>query len=125
MRLGVLVINRLILAGALVVTAPLSACANPFNNAGELVDMYSDRDADHLSLRTFVRGMGDGLMAYKVNSERRLYCNPENVPLVDAQYIAIMKGFMKKVPISRSQPPAVVLLFALQDAFPCKDQKAN
>src|SRR5258708_3630259 len=111
-------INRLVLAGALVAMAPLPAYATPLNNAGELVDTY-ERDADLVYLRSFVRGIGDGLRAYKAATGRRLYCNAENVPLVDAQYIAIMKGFLKKFPKLRSQEPALVLLYALKDAFPC------
>jgi hypothetical protein len=50
---------------------------------------------------------------------KTLYCPPEKVGIVDAQYVAIMSSFLTKYPKSRSQPVEVVLLFALQDAFPC------
>jgi hypothetical protein len=51
---------------------------------------------------------------------RSFYCPPEKVGLVDAQYAAIMSAYLQRFPRVRSQPPAAVLLFALQDAFPCE-----
>lgn len=75
-------------------------------------------------MRLYIRGVGDGIAIYSAalrsHGTGLAYCPPEKVGLVDAQYVAIMKGFMAKFPKTRTSPVAAVLIYALQDAFPCK-----
>ena len=73
----------------------------------------------------FMRGIGDGISGYNAamsatDEDRRVYCPPPNVGIVDAQYVAIMSTFLAKYPNTRSQPVSLVLLFALKETFPCE-----
>jgi hypothetical protein len=74
--------------------------------------------------RLFIRGVGEGISIYNTLQETRnaepFFCPPERLGLVDAQYVAIIKDFLVKFPNTKTQPVAAVLLYALQDAFPCK-----
>lgn len=69
-------------------------------------------------------GVGDGIAIYNAvlrsQGAAQAYCPPEKVGLVDAQYVAIMKGFMDKFPKTAASSVSAVLIYALQDAFPCK-----
>jgi hypothetical protein len=42
------------------------------------------------------------------------------VGIVDAQYALIIKNFLAKYPNLTDAPIEVTLIFALEDAFPCK-----
>jgi len=96
--------------------------ANEFSNAQEFVARYQ-QGGDLLLLQLYVKGITDGfgfsngLLAN--NGQKPLFCPPQSLPLVDAQYVAILANFLKRIPSAGSQPPGAVLLFALQDQFPC------
>jgi len=51
-----------------------------------------------------------------------VYCPPNKVGIVHAQYVSIIKAFVAKVPKAKDLPVAGVLLYALKDAFPCQGQ---
>ena len=120
---------RALLAAAVLLLATFSTGLtdeqNEFKTAGDFVDAYHKNN--ELLLRLFVRGIGNGISAYnamqdETDGNRKLYCPPEKVGIVDAQYVAIMSSFLTKYPKTRSYPVEVVLLFALKDAFPCGRQ---
>ena len=95
---------------------------NEFENAGSFVEAYGH--GDNVQMRLYIRGVGDGISIYNALLHTRgsglAYCPPEKVGLVDAQYVAIMKEFMAKFPKTRTSPVSAVLIYSLQDAFPCK-----
>jgi hypothetical protein len=96
---------------------------NEFNTAGDLVDTFN-RGGDILRLRAYIKGVGDGLQFSNAElaHEKRplLYCPPPDLPVVDAQYVAIMENYLTNHPKLRDSPPPTVLLIALMDVFPCK-----
>ena len=49
-----------------------------------------------------------------------IYCPPDRVGIVDAQYALIIRNFVAKYPNLTDAPIEVTLMFALEDAFPCK-----
>lgn len=72
-------------------------------------------------------GASDGIGVYNAmmaesDGDRRVFCPPQKLGLIDAQYVAIMASFLTKYPTTRSRPVDLVLLFALKDAFPCGAQ---
>jgi hypothetical protein len=121
--------TRTLLAGTVLLlatsSAGLAAEQNEFKTAGGFVDAYQKNNDVHM--RLFIRGIGDGISVYNAMQDetdggRKLYCPPEKIGIVDAQYVAIMSSFLTKYPKTRSQPVEVVLLFALKDTFPCGKQ---
>jgi hypothetical protein len=52
-----------------------------------------------------------------------LYCAPERISLTGEQLIDILRRYVEtkraRVPMIDTMHPAVILLFALEDAFPC------
>jgi hypothetical protein len=116
---------RKALAAAVVIATFLilpARAENEFETAGGFVEAYSH--GDNVFMRLYIRGIGDGLSIYNTLLHTQgvalAYCPPEKVGLVDAQYVAIMRGFMDKFPKTRTSPVPAVLIYALQDAFPCK-----
>ena len=99
---------------------------NEFKTAGGFVDAYQ-RNNDNLYMRLYIRGIGDGLGVYNAmmgdsDGDRRFFCPPDTMGIVDAQYVAIMSNFLTNYPKTRSQPVNAVLLFALKETFPCGRQ---
>jgi hypothetical protein len=58
--------------------------------------------------------------ALSAEGQRKLFCSPDKLNLVDDQYVRVMRDFLKKVPAIRKETPSLVLLLALQATFPCK-----
>jgi hypothetical protein len=121
---------RTVLTAAVLLLATTStglvAEQNEFKTAGGFVDAYHQKNND-IYMRLYIRGIGDGISVYNAMQDesdggRKLYCPPEKVGIVDAQYVAIMSSFLTKYPKTRSQSVEVVLLFALRDTFPCGKQ---
>jgi Rap1a immunity proteins len=112
-------------AAAVIATAQIlpAYAQTPYDNAGDFVAAYG-RQRDNLSLRFYAKGLGDGITIYNAYKDNegsgQLFCPPEKVGIVEAQYVAIMRDFLAKNPKLRSGPVAVVLLLALRDSFPCK-----
>ena len=73
--------------------------------------------------RLYLKGIGDGISAYNARmgaNKSAVYCPPDRVGIVDAQYALIIQNFLSKYPNLTDAPIEVTLLFALEDAFPCK-----
>jgi Rap1a immunity proteins len=72
----------------------------------------------------YIHGVSDGILVYNTFTSRQggkqFFCPPDNISLVDDQLVSIVKGYIDKFPKTKSLPVAGVLMFALQDAFPCK-----
>jgi hypothetical protein len=116
-----------LVTAALIVMTILPANTNAegsYNTAGDFIEEYGN--GENILPRLYIRGIGDGIGIYNVLLQSRgvaqAYRPPQKVGLVDAQYVAIMKSFVAKFPKTKASPVAAVLLYALQDAFPCHGQ---
>ena len=120
---GLMMIRTLAVATLIAMVTLPAYAANEFETAGAMVERYAKGGDDLLLLRLYIRGIGEGVSISNASLETqgraKLYCPPQSVGLVDAQYVAIMASFLKKVPAAKTAPPSVVLLEALQIAFPC------
>ncbi|WMT71917.1 hypothetical protein [Bradyrhizobium sp. Ash2021] len=111
-------------AVALLLAAPTwaHAEANEFKSAQDMVTRYQ-QGGDILLLRVYIKGITDGFSVSNASlassSHQPLFCPPNTLGLVDAQYVAILDSFLKKTPNVGNFAPGAVLLFALQDQFPC------
>ena|ERR1700682_19784 len=116
---------RTLVTAALIATASiLPAYAETFDDTERFLTWYGN--GQDVAPRLFIRGVGEGISIYNTLQETRngdpFFCPPNNLGIVDAQYVAIIKGFLAKYPKTKTQPVGAVLLYALQDAFPCKRQ---
>jgi hypothetical protein len=84
----------------------------------EFLDQYAA--GDNIYSRLYIRGVGDGISVYNASIQKgALFCPPAKVGIVDGQYAAIIRDFVAKVPKAMDKPVEVVLLVALEQAFPC------
>jgi hypothetical protein len=105
-----------LIAAALIATAPAYA-----EGTKDFLKKYGS--GEDLVTRIYLKGIGDGISAY--NARKRvdggaIYCPPDRVGIVDAQYALIIRNFVAKYPNLTDAPIEVTLTFALEDAFPCK-----
>jgi hypothetical protein len=54
-----------------------------------------------------------------MTGQRRLFCPPLKLALTDGQTTDILSRFVEANPKDANVPVGLVLLYALQDAFPC------
>jgi hypothetical protein len=113
-------------AAVLIAATPMAAHAddNPFKTAGGIVEVYSHAQ-QNLTMRMYIRGLFEGMGFYNVAEVKwghPIFCVPENAGLDDVKLVAIMGDFLKKHQYLASSAPGGVLLFAIQDRFPCKGQ---
>jgi hypothetical protein len=109
---------RTALIAVAVIATVLPAYAE---GAKEFMKKYGN--GEDLVSRVYLKGIGDGISAY--NARKRMdggaiYCPPDRVGIVDAQYTLIIRNFVTKYPNLTDAPIEVTLIFALEDAFPCK-----
>jgi len=101
---------------AVLMGATLPACAE---GTSKFMKKYGD--GEDLVSRVYLKGLGDGISAYNAIADNgAVYCPPDRVGIVDAQYALIIRNFLAKYPNLTDAPIEVTLLFALKDAFPCK-----
>jgi hypothetical protein len=114
--------RTLLTAALIAIGSILPAYAETFNDTERFIAWYGN--GQDVAPRLFIRGVGEGISIYNTLQATRnaepFFCPPERLGLVDAQYVAIIKDFLVKFPNTKTQPVAAVLLYALQDAFPCK-----
>jgi hypothetical protein len=95
--------------------------ASAFVTAKQAIEMFDNGGEVG---KVYMRGMGEGISwantATSIAGNPALYCPPETVGVVGEQYVAILKGFIKRYPNLASAPFGGTLLGALQEAFPCK-----
>jgi Rap1a immunity proteins len=116
-------ILRIVTLGvALITIAPVlpAHAEGDFTTAEGFLEEYGNGDS--LLPRLYIRGIAEGIGVYNALKQSedgsQFYCPPEKVGLV--QYVAILRDYVERMPNTKTSPLAVVLLFALQDAFPCK-----
>jgi hypothetical protein len=113
-----------LIVAALVAAAPiLPAYAEvDTHTTGAFLKTYGN--GEELLPRLYIAGVGDGISAYNAQRQAEggavFYCPPENVGIVEAQYVLIIRTFVAKYPKVSDQPVPMVLLYALKEAFPCK-----
>jgi hypothetical protein len=105
-----------LIAAALIATAPAYA-----EGTKEFLKKYGS--GEDLVSRLYLKGIGDGISAYNARKGvdgGAIYCPPDRVGIVDAQYALIIRTFLAKYPNLTDAPIEVTLIFALEEAFPCK-----
>jgi hypothetical protein len=55
-----------------------------------------------------------------LDGKPRLFCPPDKLALTLEQDISILRHYVEEHPLLKDRPLSAVMLFALQDAFPCK-----
>jgi hypothetical protein len=84
--------------------------------------------ADKDFVKTLILGIEDGFEAandeLKANGKPMLYCAPEAIKFTGDQLVEILRRWVDtnrvKAPRLDAAPPATALLYALEDAFPCR-----
>jgi hypothetical protein len=115
--------NKYLVTAALITMALIlpAYAEGDFNTAGGFLEEYGNGES--LLPRLYIKGIGEGISVYNALKQSedgsQFYCPPE-FGLVDGQYVAILRSFVAKMPDTKKLPLPVVLLVALQDAFPCK-----
>jgi hypothetical protein len=114
---------RIVIAlAALTMTSVHAETPNHFADAKAFIERYN-RGGDILLLRMYLKGITDGYgfanaeLAYQ--KKPLLWCQPGTLAVVEAQYVSIMEKFLQKTGNPPTNPPAAVLLLAMQDQFPC------
>ena len=105
----------IIAAGTVISSPALSELS-----ANDAIDRYRNNDA---MLYQYVLGLGSALSwanSELAGSKRHpLFCIPVNVVLTVDQQIDILARHITHTPANGELPVGGVLLFALQEAFPC------
>ena len=106
-----------------VISAALIGAILPAYAEGTQAFLKAYGNGEDVVSRIYLKGIGDGFSAYNAKmgkNKSAVYCPPEKVGIVDAQYALIIRTFLAKYPNLSDAPIEVTLLFALEDAFPCK-----
>lgn len=114
---------RTLLTAALVATASPQLLADDslFRGAFWYVKCNSTKEADRLDCFNYLRGFHQGmLLTAKIHGVQSLYCAPAEVTTV--QKAKIVVRHMERNPAEWHQPFALLVTFALMEAFPCKAQ---
>jgi hypothetical protein len=109
---------RIALVVAVLIGTALPACAE---GTQEFMRQYGK--GEDVTSRLYLKGIGDGISAYNARMSKNkvaIYCPPDRVGIVDAQYALILRSFLSRYPNLTDAPIEVTLLFALEDAFPCR-----
>lgn len=121
--LSVMNCKTMLLASALSIM-PLAALA-------DIADVFRQYDqgtvADKNFVKTLIVGIADGLGAandqLQETGKPMLYCSPASIKFTGDQLIDILRRWVEanraKAPRIDTAPPAMTLLYALKDAFPC------
>lgn len=114
--------TRLILA-LVIATVVTPARAEP--SARDVISEFKAKVAD---TDIYVAGVEQGLSWYgtAISSQKRkeLYCEPERLALTPDQDINIVSSYLqrRKDRSAYDAPFGMILLDALEDAFPCKEK---
>jgi Rap1a immunity proteins len=104
----------------------------PFAAQADIADVFRQFDrgtpADRDFVKTLILGIEDGFEAandeLKANGKPMLYCAPEAIKFTGDQLVEILRRWVDanraKAPRLEAAPPATALLYALEDAFPCR-----
>jgi len=104
----------------------------PFAAQADISDVFRQFDhgtsADKDFVKALILGIEDGFEAandeLKANGKPMLYCAPEAMKFTGDQLVEILRRRVSanrvKAPRLEAAPPATALLYALEDAFPCR-----
>ncbi len=69
----------------------------------------------------YLSGMGEGMSWLNSDAHPKVYCAPEMLGLSGQNYIDILENYVSRNsdPAVRRQELGLLLLFALQEVFPC------
>ncbi|MEW6640989.1 MAG: Rap1a/Tai family immunity protein [Pseudomonadota bacterium] len=83
--------------------------------------LHPEKPAYKEFTQLYLAGVRDGLIAYGVTTQEKLFCLPAKLVLTNEQLDDIMKRWADKQTANLdSTPMAAILLAALKDAFPCR-----
>lgn len=92
------------------------------------LDRYESVKDDNV-FKLYINGVGEGYSWANVFLKREdrppLYCPPETMPLTPDNYLYILSSFIKRdrrTPLKPNFPLEMLLMKALQEAFPCKGE---
>jgi hypothetical protein len=71
--------------------------------------------------KAYLTGIKDGLIAYNMSSEDKLFCMPGPIPILTFEQAnnALLHWARKKSADAESLPLGLALLYGLKEAFPC------
>ena len=115
--------HRLILAAALAGAALISSPASAEPDASTFLQRIDQGGAQgeiaKHTLSAYENGLGWANAHLENEGQRRLYCPPGQLALTPDQVVDIFRRFVARNPEAGNSPAGMVLLFALQDTFPC------
>ncbi len=103
----------------------------PIAALADIADVFRNYDrgtaADRTFIKTLIVGIADGFDAandqLKEDGKSALYCAPAGIKFTGDQLIDILRRWIEanraKAPRIDNAPPAMALLHALEEAFPC------
>ena len=112
--LVVSIVSALTLAGALLSVAAHAQTVT--------VDQFQHpkTDKDMSFNKTYLLGVRDGLMAYNMSTEDKVFCIGGDAPLTFEQASDIVIRWSHKKTVSAGGLPlGLALLYGLRDSFPC------
>jgi hypothetical protein len=114
-------VSFLIVLAAMVLFTPLDSSAQYFYNGNELVQKMREsekQERDDPSTDYFSSGFYMGYVAGVYEAMRAFFVAPENVTV--AQVCSIVGKYLKENPEKWTLPASVLVMEALQKAFPKK-----
>jgi hypothetical protein len=90
-------------------------------SAREFLQMYAsdDNQAAKIYLRGLHQGVSWSNTVLNYQKLPKLYCAPDTITLTDDQVQDVIRRLVEKEPLNGTYPIAMVMLKALQRAFPC------
>jgi hypothetical protein len=78
-------------------------------------------DRGHPAMDLYISGIGQGLTTMNALAPRssESFCPPKGLAISGDQYRSILRLFVQKNPAYGKEWPAIALLAALQNVFPC------
>ena len=117
-------LRNLILACSIVLILPGNAAAEI--NAMEFLKKYdSTTGTKRFIYLQYLSGIGNGLgwansLVARKYPKAVIYCPPEKFKVTATLHITILRQFVAKFPKYRTGPVGAVMMFALQNKWPCK-----
>jgi hypothetical protein len=98
----------------------------PFNANAQTVTMGQYRhprsEADMNSNKAYLTAVRDGLIAYNMSADTKLFCTPGNPYLPFEQLGEIVMRWARKKNVDADKLPlGLVLLYGLKETYPCSN----
>ena len=117
MKLGA----RLLLAATCALTmAAIPTAARAEADARTFLDRIEDGDSVYREvLHAYADGMSWANVLLQETGKEPLFCPPEDLSISAEQHADLLRRFVRDNPAAATSPAGLVMLFALQSAFPC------